>query len=530
MRLKTCGMESWSIAVFLTAVVFLSASGTAAADQLVYAQEVPVVELDPLAGYVNSPSPYEVGLVLYEGLVRFDEELRFEPALATDWRVSDDGLTWTFHLREGVRFHDGTTFNAEAVKFNLERSIDPEQNPLNRPLWDPLTSVRVVDEYTVQITTNMPFATLLNTLAHGSAAMVSPAAVAQYGDSFDRNPVGTGPFKIKSFRPGYEVVVERFEDYWGPAGQVDEIVFRYVPDVTSRVGLLLAGQVDVAAAITPQDVVRLESDPRAQVFATPTLRTVGIGINVNNPDLQDPRVRLALNHAINKEDLVRAVFMGQAAVLDSPLAPNATGYTSVGQHEYDPERAKALLAEAGWVPGPSGLVQKDGRNLSLTVISSEGSYPNDLLVVQVVTLQLRQIGVDAEIFMVDKAGYWDYLKVPADDAQFDLFIWAFNPSNGDGGYALSSLFLSNQDPDGVPTVWNIGWYSNPRVDELLEQADQTVDLEERHQLLSEVQRILMEENPYIWLYAEMRLVAARSDVEGVAVLPTLFADLRQAGR
>ncbi|BAS28071.1 ABC transporter substrate-binding protein [Limnochorda pilosa] len=524
------GSCSWAIAVLAAAAIFLAGAGAAQAAGLVYAQEVPVVELDPLAGYVNAPSPYEVGLVLYEGLVRFDADLRFEPALATEWSVSDGGLTWTFRLRRGVRFHDGTAFDAEAVRFNLERSMDPKQNPLNRPLWDPLESVRVIDPHTVSITTKKPFPTLLNTLAHGSAAIVSPSAVARYGKAYDQHPVGTGPFQLRSFHPGSEVTVERFDGYWGPAAGVDEITFRYIPDVTSRVGLLLAGQVDVAAAVTPQDTVRLASDRRVQVISQPTLRTVGIGIHVLNPDLQDPRVRLALNHAVDKEGIARAIFMGQAQVLESPLAPDATGYRDIGRRAYDPDRARALLAEAGWTPGPSGMVQKNGRTLTLTFITSEGSYPNDLVVVQAVTHQLRKVGVDVNIHKVDRAGYWDYLKVPAEDAGFDLFIWAFNPSNGDGGYALSSLFLSNKDPLGVPTVWNIGRYANPQVDRLLTQSDQTVDPARRNELLGEVQRILMEENPYIWLYAEMRLVAARSDVNGLVVLPTLFTDLRQAGR
>ena len=502
----------------------------AARDALVYTHEVPIVELDPLAGYVNAPSPYEAGLLLYDNLVRFDESLNIIPALATSWRVSGDGRTWTFNLRQGVQFHDGTPFNAEAVQFNIRRSMDPVQNPLNRPLWDPIESVDVVDPYTVTITTRQPFPTLLNTLAHGSAGIVSPTAARRLGKELERQPVGSGPFKLKSFEPGIRLVLERNEEYWGPKPGVREITFLYVPEAAGRVGMLLSGQADAVAALTPQDAARLMADRRVRVIARPTLRTVGIGFNLLSPPLQDPRVRLALNLAVDKEAIVRAIFMGQAEVLDSPVAPNATGHAAVGPHPYDPDRARALLGEAGWRPGPSGTLQRDGQPLQLTLITPEGAYPNDIQVVQVVAGQLRNVGVDVRISRVDRAAYWDYLKVPAQDAQFDLFIWAFNPSNGDGGYALSSLFKSNPDDRGVPLVWNIGRYRNPAVDELLARSDVAVDPEERSAILAQVQRILMEENPYIWLYAERRIMAVRSDLTGIALLPTLFADFREVAR
>ncbi|MBE3597832.1 MAG: hypothetical protein IMX02_03205 [Limnochordaceae bacterium] len=202
---------AWPLTLLATSVLLLFAACPALTAQartsLVVAQEVPVVELDPLAGYINAPSPYEVGLVLFDNLVAFDEQLHVVPSLATGWSVSADGRTWTFHLRKGVKFHDGTEFDAQAVKFNLERYMDPQLNPLNRPLWDPLQAVDVVDRYTVRIVTKFPFPTLLNTLAHGSASMVSPAAVKRYGKEFERHPVGTGPFKLARFDPGSTVVV-----------------------------------------------------------------------------------------------------------------------------------------------------------------------------------------------------------------------------------------------------------------------------------------------------------------------------------
>ena len=527
-------LRGWLAAAALVALLAGLASAPALAasrsETLVYAHEVPIVELDPLAGYVNAPSPYEAGMLIYDNLVTFDENLQIVPALATSWSISPDGRTWTFRLRRDVRFHDGTPFDAEAVKFNLERSMDPTQNPLNRPLWDPIQSVRVVDRYTVAITTQRPFATLLNTLAHGSAGMVSPAAARQYGKDLERRPVGSGPFKVASFEPGVKLVLERNDDYWGPKPGVREITFLYVPEAAGRVGMLLAGQADAVSALAPQDAARLLAEPSVRVISKPTLRTVGIGFNLLNPALQDPRVRLALNLAVDKAGIVRTIFLGQAEVLDSPVAQYATGHASIGAHPYDPARARQLLDEAGWRLNRSGVREKDGKPLKLTLITAEGAYPNDIQVVQVVASQLRAVGVDVSILKVDRASYWDHLKVPARDVQFDLFIWAFNPSNGDGGYALASLFKSNPDDQGVPAVWNIGRYRNADVDRLLAQADETVDPAQRASLLGQVQRILMEDNPYLWLYGERRIMAVRAELKGVALLPTLFADFRQVSR
>lgn len=531
------GARPWAArrlaAAALLAVIFLVGGPTGAAvaeSRLVVAHEVPVVELDPVAGYVNAPSPYEVGLALYDNLVTFDENLGIVPSLATRWAVGPDGRTWTFRLRDGVKFHDGTDFDAEAAKFSLDRSIDRQLNPLNRPLWDPLESVRVIDRHTIEIVTRHPFPTLLNTLAHGSAAMLSPAAARRLGKELERNPVGSGPFRLVRFEPGSTVVLERFAGYWGPAPGVQEITFRYVPDSSARVGLLLAGQADVITAVTPQDAVRLSTTPGVTLLSRPTLRTVGIGMSFLNPALQDPAVRLALNHAVDKAGIVRAIFLNQAEVLDSPVAPHATGHFPVGPHPYDPQRARELLAGAGWVRGPSGVLEKQGKPLSLTLITAEGAYPNDIQVVQAVANQLRAVGVDVRVLKVDRAGYWDYLKVPAKDVKFDLFIWAFNPSNGDGGYTLASLFKSNPDDQGVPQVWNIGRYRSAWVDELLAEADRTIDPQARASVLAEAQRALMEDNPYIWLYAERRITAMRGDVRGVVLLPTLFTNLRAATR
>lgn len=521
--------RKWSLLAVLT-LVLMAPAMQAAAQELVVVHEVPIVELDPLAGYINAPSPYEAGLLLYNFLVRFDSNLNIVPDLATEWSVSEDGRTWTFRLREGVVFHDGTPFNAHAVKFNLERSMDREKNPLNRPLWDPLASVEVVDEYTVRVTTHNPFPTLLNTLAHGSAGIVSPAAVERYGAAFETNPVGTGPYKLESFRPGAEVVLVRNEAYFGPRPALDRIVFRYVPDADARVAMLRSGQADIATALSPQVALALRNTPNINVLSWPTLRTLGIGFNFLTPALQDARVREAFNYAVDKQGLVRAIFMGEATVMDSPVAQNATGHATVFDYSYNPGRAAQLLEEAGWRLGPDGVRYKDGVPLSLTLIMAEGSYPNDLQVAQVVANQLRAVGAEVQIWPVERASYWDYLKAPPSQVEFDMFIWAFNPSNGDGAYALSSLFKSNPDPNDVPLVWNIGWYSNPRVDELLTQADRTVDPERRNALLREVQEILAAENPYIWLYVEHRINAARADVQGIKTLPVVFIDLSEARR
>jgi ABC-type transport system substrate-binding protein len=514
----------------LALVLLTAAAGPATAQTLTYAQSVAVTAMDtagPTIGTVY-PAGYEGMFLVYDNLVRFTETMAIEPQLATEWSTSADGRTWTFKLRRGVTFHDGTPFNADAVVFDVERQIDPKGNASNRPLWDPIASVKKVDDFTVAITTHKPYGALLNTLAHGSGGMVSPEGVKKHGANFKLNPVGAGPYMLEKWDVGSEVVLKRFDGYWGPKAPFARIVLKHVPDPATRLAMLQSGQADVINAVPVESVAQIQSLPTLEVIARPALRTFGFGLNLNRKAFQDVRVRHALNHAVDRAALIKAVFRGYATPIDSPLSPFTTGYAPVGTYDYNPDRAKQLLGDAGWKPGPDGVLRKDGEAFEVSVLTPQGMLPKDLEVTQALQGFLGKVGVKATINKVEPAAFWDYLRVPPDKIAWDLVLFGFNPSNGDGGYHLSSLFASNPTRTERPKVWNFTWYTNPKLDSLLAESDQVVDAAKRKALLVEAAKLAWTDAPYVWLYAENVVVAKRKELKGVEVQPVVFTILRNA--
>ncbi|MDF1521871.1 MAG: ABC transporter substrate-binding protein [Trueperaceae bacterium] len=510
----------------------LGSLGLAQSNRIVYAQSVPVTTLDPAHGaFLAYPAGYEVAFAIYDRLVTFDETFTLAPQLATGWTASDDGLTWTFTLREGVTFHDGTPFDAAAVVWNVERMIDAERNPTNRPLWNPVAGTVALDNLTVAITTHEPYSALLNTFAHGSGAIVSPAAAERYGDDeIATNPVGSGPFMLDSFNPGQEVVLKAFPDFWGEPSGTDELVFRYVPEASTRISALRTGEVDVIDSVPPQLALTLETDPNVQVLTTPGLRPMGFALMTERPPLDDVRVRQALNYAIPKDAISRGVFQGFARPANSPLAFNTVGHVSAGDFAFDPARAGALLDEAGWTLGSDGVRTKDGERLEFSLYTPEGLFPGDLDIAEIVASSLADVGVDVTITKIEAAGYWDELRKTPENIAWDIAQFGFNPSSSDGTYHLDSLFTSNPPGAAAIGAWNIVRYDNPEVDQLIAAAKTSIDLDARDAYLADVQRIVWADAPYLWLQVNEVITATRADASGVQVWPVIFTIVRDAHR
>jgi ABC-type transport system substrate-binding protein len=521
----------------LTAVVTIAALaplqvGAQAPAALMVAQNVAVTALDPAGPsiFLVYPAGSEAAFLIYDGLVRFAEDMTIAPDLATSWNVAADGRTWTFKLRRGVSFQDGTPLTAQAVVADLQREISPSTNQSNRTLWDPIASVSAPDANTIQIVTKEPYGALLNTLAHGSALIASPAAVEKSGTLYKLHPVGTGPYKVDRWDVGTQLEVTRNPQYWAGKPGFDRIVLRNVPDPTTRVAMVQSGQAQVAEAIPPENVDELRRIPGVTVTVKPALRTFGMGINMNRPILQDIRVRQALNYAVNKELIVKALFRGNATVLHSPLAPQTSGYADVGPWPYDPPKARRLLEEAGWKPAPPiGVRVKDGIPLQLSLLTPQGAFPHDVEVIETLADYLRNVGFEPHFMYVEPAVFWDHLLIPPDQYKWDLVLFGFNPSNGDGGYHLDSLYHSNPDRQHRPRVWNFTWYSNPEVDAWLSEGARALDPKVRSAAYAKVERRVWNDVPYLWLYAENVIVATR-DVRGVEVLPIVFTILRAAHR
>ena len=497
---------------------------------LTYGQSGAVTALDPAQGaFATYPAGYEVAYCLYDRLVDFDENLKFVPALAESWEVAPDLKSARFRLRKNVRFHDGAPFNAQAVKFNVERMIDKTRTPTNRPLWDPVAGADVIDEHTVVIRTRAPFPQLLNSLAHGSGSQVSPAAVEKHGEKgIAQNPIGAGPYRLESFTPGQEVVLRAFDGYWGGKPATDRLVFKYIVEASTRLAALRTGSVDVVDSVPVQLVAGLRKEANLEIVARPSLRPMGLAINLTRPPYDDPRVRRALNHAIPVQTIAERVFFGFAKAAESPLAFDTQGYQKQRPYEYSVAKAKALLAEAGFKPGEGGRLERDGKPLRMTLLASEGLFPGDVNIAEIAQRSFQQVGIDVAISKIERGSYWDGLRQERAALTWDLAVFGFNPSNASGLYHLESLFKSNADDAARPTVWNIGRYRNPKVDDILAQANANPDPAKQLAFMGEAQRIVWDEAPYVWLHVNQNVTALRKGVKGVELWPIVFTIVRRA--
>ncbi|MDN5936516.1 MAG: ABC transporter substrate-binding protein, partial [Nitrosospira sp.] len=322
---------------------------------LVVGQIAEPKSLDPqVATAVND---FRILMNIYDGLVRYqDGTLKVEPALAKSWEISDDGKTYTFHLHEGVTFHDGTPFNAQAVKFTFERMLD-ENHPYHDigpfPLsffFAPVERVEVVDDDTVRFHLKAPYAPFLANLAYPTGLIVSPTAVKKWGKAFGHHPVGTGPFKFVEWESNRKVVVERYEDHWAGAPKLKAVVFHPVTNGNARVTALLSGNLDVIVEVPPDSVGIFRKDDRFRIYQQASPHVWFLILNLREGPFQDKRVRQAVNYAINKKALVNSLLQGTATVADSPIAPAfAWAYNeSLDPYPYNPEKARQLIEETGY--------------------------------------------------------------------------------------------------------------------------------------------------------------------------------------
>lgn len=476
---------------------------------LIIAQGTDATTLD---GHMYTDSPTaSIMEHMIETLFEFTPEGRIVPRLATAFTVSPDGKTWTVKIRTGIRFHDGTPFNAEAVKFNLDRVLDPATRAPWRFLIDRITEVTVVDDTTVRLVTAAPFAPMLSHLAHSGTGIQSPTAIRRLGADYSRSPVGTGPFKFKEWVRGDRVVMTRNDDYWGEKAYLDELVFRAIPDDGARVLAMEGGAVHVAVRVPPRDIERLAGVRGVRVDHTTSVRTIYVAFNTQRPPFNDKRVRQAFNYAINKVAIVgtstppRGALAGTARVSDAPIAPNVQGYSPIMTYEADLDRARALLAEAG-----------HARGLTVTFHHPTGRYVRDAEIAAGIQALLRRVGVEARLVTMEFGTYVATIRGPRaiDEIQMSMLGWG--TITGDADYGLYALFHSSQ----WPPQFNTAFYKNERVDALLEQGRSTMDQAARNRLYRDAMRIIMDDAPWLFLHSESQVTGIRAEVQGLIVHPT----------
>jgi len=449
---------------------------------------------------------------IYNGLLRMTESGEAVADLAESWEISDDGTIYTFTLVDGVTFHDGTAMDAEAVVASFERLLEEDRNTSATAYFQPIvTSVEAVGDLQVRFTLNEPFAPFLNTLAHAAGHVISPAAIAEYGEDLGQNPVGTGPYRFVEWVRGERLVLERFDDYFGGTPPLAGVEYSVAPEASTRVALLETGEADVILRVSPDEAERLSGTEGITLKTTPTSRAMFMAINTTRAPFDDARVRQAINHAVNVRGLIDALFGEDVPQLDSPLAPNVFGYVPTKTYAYDPDGAMALLAEAGYEPS----------DISIDVWSPNGRYVQDATVAQAIAQDLEAFGfgVDLRLF----GDFSEYIQVAFVEDRGDMMLLGWAPSTLEAEGGLYQVLHG----DRANQFANNSGYDNPTVNRLIEEARAETTVEGRIAKYAEAQEIIMEDAPWLFLYPQPVITAYASSVDNVVVLPSEHLVVRE---
>ncbi|KAF0818972.1 ABC transporter, substrate-binding protein (cluster 5, nickel/peptides/opines) [Bacillus sp. ZZV12-4809] len=474
-----------------------SSDSNASNKDLVIAVLSDATKLDPHLG-TDIPSANVYHGKIYEGLVQQDENMEIQPALATEWKQLDD-LTWEFKLREGVKFHDGTDFTAEAVQKTIERVLSEETASPRSNLFEMIKEVKAVDDHTVQLVTEYPYAPLLANLAHYAAGIMSPAAI-ESGENLGQNPVGTGPYKLGEWKPGQEIKLTAFEDYWGEKPSMETVTYKVVPEDSTRIAMVETGEAHIAEPVPVTEVERIENSNSMELVRSDALGVDYIGFNVEKEPFNNVKVRQAISYAIDTEAIVKGVYNNVGTVATAPMGPAIWGHNAdLKGYKYDLEKAKQLLAEAGY---PDGF--------KTTIWTNDNKARMD--VAEVVQSQLKGIGIEVETKVVE---WGAYLEGTA-KGDHDMFILGWSNMTGDADY--NQYFLFHSDARGNPG--NRSFYSNPKVDELIDKGRQETDEQKRLEIYAEAQKIEMEEAPIVFLRNDEDLAVIGSNVKGFWMHPS----------
>jgi peptide/nickel transport system substrate-binding protein len=469
--------KPWFILLFLLVNV-LSCAKHPDPNTLVMIIEFSPANLDPRVG--TDGQSERIYSLIFDSLVRKDDHFKIQPWLAERWEIPDP-QTYIFHLHHGVRFHDGRPLTAKDVKWTLDSIRDGTVTTPKSGAFNLVDKVEAPDDFTVVVHLKEPYAPLLWNLTDGAIGIVPYGS----GQNFNRNPIGSGPFRFVRFDPDSQVMLSRNDDYWAERPKIEHVRFAIIPDATTRALELRKGSADVSAANSlPLDTVQtLRKDHNLEVQQEPGTNLLYVAFNLRDPILKNVRVRQALAYAIDRKPMLHYLFADAGRLADSVLPPQHWAYNGdVAHYPYDPDKANALLDSAGYPRG------KDGVRFHITMKTS--SEETSRLLAVVMQHQLRSVGIVLDIRSFEFTTFYS-----------DVTKGAFQI------YTLRWLGYSNEDPDifeyafytgsFAPKRANRSYYSNPRVDELIEEGRRTLDQDKRKQIYAEVQRILAYDLPYI---------------------------------
>jgi peptide/nickel transport system substrate-binding protein len=465
---------------------------------------VPVLSSDSASSDIS-------GLV-YNGLVRYDKNLKLEGDLAKTWDVSPDGLTITFHLRRGVKWHDGKDFTSRDVLYTYRVIIDPKTPTAYSESFKQVKTADAPDPYTFRVSYGKPFAPALESWG----MPVLPAHLLEGKDitksPLIRSPIGTGPYVFKQWIPGQQVTLESNRDYWEGAPFLSRYLYRIIPDNSTMYMELKSGGID-EMGLSPVQYQRQTNNPdflsRFNKYRYPASSYAYLGYNLRLPMFQDRRVRQAITASINKDEIVQGALLGMGQVAHGPYKPGTWAYKAqVADPGYDPARALALLKEAGYLLGSDGFQVKDGKRLSFTIMTNQNDQRTKTA--QIIQQRLKKVGIDVKIRVMEWASF---ITNFIDTGRFEVVLL---------GWTIG------QDPD-IYDVWhssktapkelNFIRFKNAEMDRLLDEGRSTFDIEKRRACYYKIQDILAIEQPYTFLYVPDALPAVSARIRGIEPAP-----------
>jgi len=453
--------------------------------------------LNPVLSTDNISSAVEGAI--FNGLITFNEKLEVIPELAASWQASKDGKTWTFNLRRDVFWHDGRPFTSEDVVFTYNAILNPKVNSVRRSDYiingQPI-KFKALDKYTVQAVLPVPFAPFLVRMGMGIVPKHLLGGKDLNTASFNRRPVGTGPFIFKEWTSGDHVTVVRNPKYFLGAPKLAGIKYKMIADDNSQLVALEADEID-EAGIPPKDYERMKKKAGIKVYDYDVLLYIYLGFNLANPKFADLRVRQALAYATDKKQLVDLIFKGLASPASAPTAPISWAYNSnVPKYEYNPERAKKLLKEAGV------------NSLEFTILVNQGNKEREKAAV-ILQQQYKKVGVNVKVRVMEWSALLKIVNAPKDPKEFEAVIMGWSLGLDPDAY---SIWHSSQYPAG----FNFVKYSNKKVDRLLDQGRLTTDKNERKKIYAKIWQEIAADQPYIFLWYPKALTGIRDRVGGLS--------------
>ncbi|MBA0037745.1 glutathione ABC transporter substrate-binding protein GsiB [Pantoea sp. BIGb0393] len=460
--------------------------------------------LDPYDA--NDTLSQAVAKSFYQGLFGFDKDMKLTNVLAESYQASSDGLTYTIKLRSGVKFQDGTDFNADAVKVNLDRASNPDNHLKRYNLFKYIATTEVVDPTTVKITLKQPFSAFINNLAHPAAVMISPTALNKYGKDIGFHPVGTGPFAFDTWNQTDFVKVKKWEGYWKKGyPKLDSITWRPVVDNNTRAAMLQTGEASFAFPVPFEQAKLLQGNSKLDVVTTPSIMQRYISLNVTQKPFDNPKVREALEYAINRQALAKVAFAGYATPATGIVPPTIDFAQSYPAIKYDPAKARELLKEAGF---PNGFE---------TTLWSSHNHSTAQKVLQFTQQQLAQVGVKVKVTAMDAGQRAAEVESKGQkESGVRMFYTGWSASTGEADWALTPLFATTSWP---PAIFNTAFYSNPQVDKDLGDALKTTDRDQKAKLYKDAQDRIWNDHPWIPLVVEQLLSANNKNLSGFYVMP-----------